>query len=71
MWLKLITNYYWQEFQRQWEEIIVILYEAANNLFCRPYPYLMVVEDKEDDNPHFSGRLVHIEVIDTYLYYGS
>ena len=53
-----------QEFQRQWEKIVNVLYEAANDLiFC--YPFVVVVEKIEEKKPHFSEKenLVLIEVI--------
>ena len=44
-----------------------ILYEAANDILCHPYPYLVVMEEKEDKS-NFSGSSekenpVYIEVI--------
>ena len=55
------------EIPRDWEEIVDILYDAANDLLYRPYPYLVVVEDEK---PCFSGSSgkddpvrIHTEVL--------
>ena len=51
--------------------IVNILYESARDLFSRPYPYLVVVGEKEKDKPRFGGssekleNQIQIKVTDT------
>jgi hypothetical protein len=51
------THYVVLEFQRQWEAIVDLLYEAANDMFCRPSLYLEVMgEEEEVDTPHHNNN---------------
>ena len=65
-----LFNVHQQKFQRNWEEIVNILYDTANDLLYRPYPYLVVVEEEENEKPCLSGSSekdnpvrIHIEVL--------
>jgi hypothetical protein len=56
-----------QKFQRDWKEIVDILYDGANDLLYRPHPYLVVLEKEENDIPRFNGDSSEKEaVIPTY-----
>ena len=45
------------EFQRQWDIIVGLLYEAANDMFCRPSLHIEVVgeEEEEVDTPQHNN----------------